>query len=243
MTIAGIIRIILFILAGLALILALRSLMAGVRSRSAASKQYFNVGRLEAQRQVFANMLSTVGLVILALVFAIVATLIPDDLFGSASLEDNGQPTSDTAQVVGLETVDGSDAPSESVAESESGSMGTVADGETGSPVAETTAPPTLIPTETPEPTPELKIVYVNSPIVGLYIRDLPDGDIIDVLDDQTELRVLEESETISETVWIKVVVADGREGWVAESFTTEVTPLNSLNEPAPSEEPVEAEN
>lgn len=225
MTIAGIIRIIFFILAGIALIFALRSLMAGVRSRSSASKQYFNVGRLEAQRQVFAKMISTVGLVILAIVLALIAALVPDDLLGSVGEESTEQPVAEVVDAVEPETAV---AVVENGGAEESGSMSTGAEGEAGVTIIEPTlAAPTAIPTETPEPTPDLKTVYVNSPIVGLYIRDLPEGDIIDVLDDQTQLGILEEGEEIEGILWIKVVTLDGREGWVAEQFTTNVLPIS----------------
>ena len=231
MTIAAIIRVVLFVLAGFALLFAFRSLIIGMRSRTAANKQYFNVGRLEARRKVFSSMLSTVGLVLLALVLAIGAALIPEDLFGGELiLQESEEPNEPV--VVEQPAEETEIAEQEPVIES--GAMETGSEGE-GEAVIEATIEetpiPTAIPTETPTPTPELKKIYVNSPIVGLYIRDLPEGDIIDVLDDQTPLSVLESSEEINGFTWIEVMTDDGRIGWVVEQFTTEVPPNLTPND------------
>lgn len=234
MTTAAIIRLVLLIFAGILLLLAFRSLFRGLRSRSDVNRQYFNVGRLEARRQVFANMLSTVGLVLLALVFAIGAAVIPDDLFKAdptAEFTEESESTVEGAVAeIDVDEVAESSPEEETEAipiEAEGGAMGD------DSGVAEEDVEPTPVPTETPIPTPELETVYVDSPIVGLYIRDLPEGDIIDVLDDQSPLSLLDEREDVNGTLWIKVITADGREGWVAEQFTTEIPPTAA---PADSE-------
>ncbi len=231
MTIGAILRIIIFALAGLTLLFALRSLLAGMRSRTNVNKQYFNVGKLEAQRQVFASMLSTVGLVVVAIILALVAAAVPDDLFGSVGETLEVETSPSVIEVDEVAQAPEVEAPVEASGETESGAMVApeVENSEGAEPEpaeAETVVEPTAIPTETAVPTPELKTLYVNSPIVGLYIRDLPEGDIIDVLDDQTELGLLAEGDEINGIRWIQVQTNDGREGWVAEQFTTEVPPL-----------------
>ncbi len=174
-----------------------------------------------------------------ALILAVVASIIPDDLFGGADETAETEPVPavvDDTQVVEIEPES-----AETDQSTESGSMaepGTEDDGAdngaavaSGSESVEVVEEPTPIPTETPVPTPELKTLYVNSPIVGLYIRDLPEGDIIDVLDDQTELGLLAEGDEINGIRWIQVQTNDGREGWVAEQFTTDVPPLAPISD------------
>ncbi|MEM8858164.1 MAG: SH3 domain-containing protein [Chloroflexota bacterium] len=233
MSLSDIPRITLFVLAALALLFAFRSLMTGLRSRTAVKKQYFNVGRLEAQRNVFKQLLATVGFVILALALLVGALFVPDDLFDepevvaeetseSAPVEEAGgeQPIAETEQAA---------APTDTVIE----------EGEIAPAQAETSSPDptaTPVPTETPIPTPEINYVFVNSPIVGLYIRDLPEGDIIDVLDDQTRLGVLGDSEIVNDINWILVVTDDGREGWVAEQFVTDIPPEPTIELPQESD-------
>ncbi|MEM9777705.1 MAG: SH3 domain-containing protein [Chloroflexota bacterium] len=233
MSLSDIPRIVLFILAAVALLFAFRALMVGMRSRTAAKKQYFNVGRLEAQRNVFKYLLATVGFVLLAMVLLVAALAVPNDLFDReevAEVEPAAlEPTAETEnenveQAEALETT-------ADIAPAMNGDGSSEAPAES----AETAAPPptaTPIPTATPVPTPEVSYVYVDSPIVGLYIRDLPEGDIIDVLDDQTRLGLLNESELINEINWILVRTDDGREGWVAEQFVTDIEPLVPLELP-----------
>lgn len=214
LAIAGILKVLLFIFAGICLLAAFRMLLIGMRSRNSANSQFFNVGRLEAQRKVLRSLLSTVGFVMLALIFLVGAVTIPDDFlsgwFTPNEDEQLAQFDPDTASV-------------------ESGSF---ADAEAGEGRGIEQATSTPIPTVTPEPTPERDYIYVDSPIVGLYIRDLPDGDIIDVLEDRSRLSLGGESTIINGINWILVGTDDEREGWVAEQFTTKTEPKSV--EPVP---------
>ncbi|MFK7800310.1 MAG: hypothetical protein AB8G95_01640 [Anaerolineae bacterium] len=189
---------------------AFRALLIGLRSRSKANSQFFNVGRLEAQRKVLSSLLSTVGFVLLALVFMLGAITIPDDFLSSwltadeeiALAEAATEPIDEAIEASG--TTENSDGPVISEI------------------VVETLTP---IPTETPAPIRDY--IYVDSPIVGVYIRDLPDGDIIDVLEDRSRLSLGGESTIVDGINWILVLTDDEREGWVAEQFTTTASPVS----------------
>lgn len=219
MTIAGILKVLLFIFAGVCLLAAFRMLLIGMRSRNSANSQFFNVGRLEAQRKVLRSLLSTVGFVVLALVFLVAAISVPDEFLSGwlAPSEDD--------QLAEIEN---------NSEEGEAGSFGEVVGSDLGEGESEVAAQftPTPIPTNTPEPTPVRNYIYVDSPIVGLYIRDLPDGDIIDVLEDRSRLSLGGESTIVNGINWILVFTDDEREGWVAEQFTTTILPRSA--EPTP---------
>lgn len=210
MSIAGVLKIILFIFVGISFLAAFRALLIGLRSRSKANSQFFNVGRLEAQRKVLSSLLSTVGFVLLALVFMLGAITIPDDFLSSwltadeeiALAEAATEPIDEAIEASG--TTENSDGPVISEI------------------VVETLTP---IPTETPAPIRDY--IYVDSPIVGVYIRDLPDGDIIDVLEDRSRLSLGGESTIVDGINWILVLTDDEREGWVAEQFTTTASPVS----------------
>lgn len=224
MSIAIFLKVVLFILAGASLLVAFRMLLIGMRSRSAASRQFFNVGRLEARRRVFSSMLSTIGLVVLALLFAMGALFVPDDFMAPAEEEA-------IEEVVEREGVESAE-----ITESGDGETGVEPDATADiEPTESKTAPtvtPTPIPTEAEIPTPTREFVYVDSPIVGLYIRDLPDGDIMDVLDHQARLSVAGESTIVNGINWILVITDEEREGWVAEQFTTKIPPTS--DQPVP---------
>lgn len=229
MSLSDIPRIVLFILAAVALLFGFRALVVGMRSRTVAKKRYFNVGRLEAQRNVFKYLLATVGFVLLALVLMVAALALPDDLLVRDEVAEVELTVAAPAAETG-ESAPALDTVTETAVEVENGEAAVELAEST-----ETAAPPptaTPIPTATPVPTPEINYVYVDSPIVGLYIRDLPEGDIIDVLDDQTRLGLLDESEIVNEINWILVVTDDGREGWVAEQFVTDAEPIVPLELP-----------
>lgn len=220
MSIAAIVKVTLFLFAGVSLLAALRMLLTGMRSRNAVNSQFFNVGRLEARRKVFRSMLSTVGLVVVALLFLIGAVVVPDDFLSALFLSE--EEPSDSLVI-------------ESGTLEESSSVVAEVDGSfTEEPVVSEVISPTPTPvlTETPTPTPALDYIYVDSPIVGVYIRDLPDGDIIDVLEDRTRLSLSGESTTSNGINWILVITDDEREGWVAENFTTKFAPI--VSEPTP---------
>ncbi|MFT5193658.1 MAG: hypothetical protein ACI9EW_000090 [Cellvibrionaceae bacterium] len=204
LSITNILKIILFILAGMSLLAAFRALLTGVRSRSAASSQFFNVGRLKAQRNVFRSMLATISLVLLALLFLFGAIIVPEKFANSwfstdEALIDEALQADETFDTEGSEIV-----------------IQVVT--EISEPA---TLMPTVKPTETMVPIPTRDFIYVNSPIVGLYIRDLPDGDIIDVLDDRSRLSLSGESTIVDGINWILILTDEDREGWVAEQFTT----------------------
>ena len=208
------------------MLIAFRMLLVGMRSRNAASRQFFNVGRLEARRKVFSSMLSTIGLVVLALIFLGGALFVPDDF-----VSDLGSVGEDAAADQ-VESGDAAVAQSDST-DAESNSESSV-EAEVDSAEPEPAETSTPVPTETPIPTPTRTYVYVDSPIVGLYIRDLPDGDIMDVLDHQARLGIGGESTIVNGINWILVVTDEEREGWVAEQFTTKIPP--SADQPIPED-------
>ena len=208
------------------MLVAFRMLLIGMRSRNAANRQFFNVGRLEARRKVFSSMLSTIGLVILALIFLVGALFVPDDF-----LSDWGAPEDEA--ITDLTETDTIEPIQDEPGEAESNTEPALEnDNGAESAEPEPTVTLTAIPTQTPVPTPTRTYVYVDSPIVGLYIRDLPDGDIMDVLDHQARLSIGGESTIVNGINWILVTTDEDREGWVAEQFTTKIPPSDEQSIP-----------
>ncbi len=88
---------------------------------------------------------------------------------------------------------------------------------------AKPTAPPdipTLTPTPLPTltPTPEPPRAVINSPN-GLYLRDAPGGEIVELAADGAELELLPNQQSVDGETWQQVRSNAGNVGWVAVQF------------------------
>lgn len=98
----------------------------------------------------------------------------------------------------------------------------------TSPPPTETPIPPTMTPTETPTPTPTMtptpyviegvEFVTVDAEL-GLFLRTEPEGDIIFMMDDGLELKLLDGVFVGEEHVWQEVQTLDETTGWIANDF------------------------
>ena len=224
-TLSNIIRIVLFIIAALFLILALRALMVGLNSRRMERKEFYNVGRLEARRKLFRNVFATIMLILVALIVATAGIFIPERWFEPAAIATNSlaDPAVSNEQSAVAEPVQESTGNTPAPPSSDSTE---------GAASSETPLPPTetSVPTDTPSPTPQ--IVFVNSPVVGLYLRTAPGGEIVLLLEDQTPLTVIGEVQTLDDTEWVNVSGFDGEIGWVAAGYVTDSPPPTETPEP-----------
>lgn len=85
--------------------------------------------------------------------------------------------------------------------------------------VATTTTITATQPTVAPSPTAGLPVAVVNSPVVGLYLRTGPGGEIIERLEDQVAVGLLGEEQMVDGLRWVKVKSPTGSEGWVAADY------------------------
>lgn len=221
-------------LAALWLVFALRALLDGMTFNRSSRKERFNVGRLDAKRRTLRSMISTVGFVILAVIFLMVAILFPTEELVARYFPENPS----------LMPENGSDTPLQLTAVAETGGPALTdenGDALEGVALVETPIPPTETPTATPEPSPTPsptpQVVFVNSPVVGLYMRDEPGGEILVLLEDQTPLVIQGESVSLDEIEWVEIATFDGQRGWVSRSFLTNVVP------PTPVPENLDGEN
>lgn len=215
-------------LAALFLLLSLRALMVGLRSRRLERREFYNVGRLEARRKLFRNMFATISLIVVALILATVALFFPNqpeetadsDLVEAVqgiALEMTGQTEPDVASELS--------APS-SQNDDDDANAALVVEADDNAPALPTPSlTPTLAPTPTATPSPTPRVVFVNSPVVGLYLRNGPGGEILLLLDDQTPLTVIGEIEVIDEIEWMNVSGGEGEIGWVAADYVSDTPP------------------
>lgn len=91
----------------------------------------------------------------------------------------------------------------------------------TNTPTNTATATPTNTPTITP--TPALARV-ANTNLRGLRLRQSPEGPIIGTLRERDLITVLYGSEITNGMVWIEIMDAEGRLGWVPQIYTAIVT-------------------
>ena len=82
------------------------------------------------------------------------------------------------------------------------------------------TPEPTSTPTEVPTVTPNPAGAYVST-IGGINLRSAPAGEIVQLIEDGTDLILLEGYETKEGYKWREVLLPDGLTGWVADEFIT----------------------
>ncbi|MEM7803031.1 MAG: SH3 domain-containing protein [Chloroflexota bacterium] len=227
-SLADIIQISVFLLAALLLIFAFRALLIGLRSIRAERKERFNVGRLEEKRRLFRSVFTTMGLVVMAVIILVVGLTLPAervaDQAQGAFPAIFGAPESPLPITLNLEGVN-LDEPPEIQVLAEDGTVLQPAEEIPDIPTETPALPPTEPPAPTPTPSPTPQIVFVNSPVVGLYMRDNPGGEIVVLLEDQTPLVIQGEPVVQDEIEWVEISTFDGSRGWVSRAFLTDVTP------------------
>ncbi len=206
-------------------------LTRAIIARLAISKDAFNVARLAARRKMMQSALGAIAFLILGLIFFVIVLLFPfGDVGGDETVvadEPEGTAVvvseSDTANTdVSIDEVPVND---EAGATAEPTLVEAVATATTVT-IATVTPVPTIVPptptaepTATVLPTVEPLQALVNSPVVGLYVREVPGGEILERLEDQTTVTVLGEEQTIDNLVWVLVESPNGFVGWVAQEF------------------------
>jgi hypothetical protein len=104
--------------------------------------------------------------------------------------------------------------PIETQAAAQTGDSGPV------SPATATFPTPTLTPAP-PTATPSVTAVIGNTGGAGANLRSIPgiDGAIITSVNEGVEVTVLDESETTDGFTWQRVVLPDGRQGWIVINY------------------------
>ncbi len=219
----------LFILAGLSALGTVFFLVRSLAARSGVKKRTYGVERQYARQEMLIYAFTSAGLLFLMLVFCGFGTL----TWFTAGADEEG-----TTAVVDPEL---SPVP-------DNGGSGVeipLENGLTATPLPEDAAQPTLtatpepdppddtppgepptptpLPTATVEPTPELATAVVDSPFVGLYLRTVPGGEIVERLEDQAVVFLLGPEQLLDDVVWVEVTSAEsGNSGWVAADFLAE---------------------
>ena len=226
------IRITLFLLAAASVVGAVLYLRRSWGARTIAIREAYNVARLNARRIMLNNVYKATGLGILAVIFLVAGLIYPaenrEESVAPAAVdpphtEPAGSPTPAT----------------EAVLESNTSPSPTPLPTATVMPSPALPETPSAPPTVTPEPTVELERAFVNSPVVGLYLRTAPNGEIVERLDDQTELVLLGDEQTVEGLLWVRVETPSGNEGWVASDFLRTEQPLSTPPELEATSSPV----
>lgn len=219
----------LFILAGLSALGAVFFLVRSLAARSGVKKRTYGVERQYARQEMLIYAFTSAGLLFLMLVFC---------GFGTLTWFTVGADEEGTTAVVEPEQSPMPDNGGDGIDENplENGLTATPLQ-EEAQPTATATAEPdppddtppgepptpTPLPTATVEPTPELATAVVDSPLVGLYLRTVPGGEIVERLEDQAVVFLLGTEELLDDTLWVEVTSAQsGNSGWVAADFLAE---------------------
>ena len=212
----------LFVVAGLCALGALLFLGRSLVARIGMKKRAYGVERQDARQEMLVYAFTSAGLLLLMLVFCGLGTVawvaLGDD--SSTAVVEPPLPTAVSTRTEGTE-------------ENPTAVSSPTVEGTEETPVAETPAAPTPdtsepiepptptpLPTATLEPTPAQTTAVVNSPVVGLYLRTGPGGDIVERLEDQSVVILLGNEQTQEEIIWVEVQAqASGNVGWVALDY------------------------
>ena len=213
----------LYILVGACFVAVLVFLGRAIVARLSISNDAFNVARLQARRKMMQSALGAIAFLVLGLILFVVVLLFP-----FASVGEEGELVVDGETIVATEVVPDEITPAlesiengaEAMAEPTEAVVVVPTDVPTATPVP-TVIPvtPTAEPTATVEPTAIPVQALVNSPVVGLYVREAPAGEILERLEDQTTVTVLGDEQVIDGLVWVLVESPAGFVGWVARDF------------------------
>lgn len=213
-----------YLLLGLAVLLLIGSivfLLRAFRMRASIRSQAFNVLRLNSRRSMLSQAYAAVGALVLALIFFAVGGLMS---FGDDSPEVSPTvvviPSLTPETVIENQPSSPDDFEESAPDEPETVEPTTQAPEPTGETISTAEpAQPTPEPTVTVEPTLAPTPALVNSPVVGLYLRTEPGGEIIERLDDQVEVLLLGEEQATDDLTWVLVSSPSGSQGWVALDF------------------------
>lgn len=231
-----------FIFYGLAVLTALAAvvfIMRALIARSMSLKKVYGVARQNERQRMMLYAYYSVGLFILGLIFVGIGslTLLRDSDPAMAEIEATNTPAIPTENVE-APTLTATAEPDVAETATEAAPPAVVEDEPTATVSSEQPTAPEAPPTDestvtelTPTATtaalpPSLQdTATVNSPIVGLYLRVEPSGEILERLEDQSVVTLLNEQQTVDGIEWLKVVSISGNEGWVAAEFLVLPTP------------------
>lgn len=210
-----------FAFLGLAVLFLIGSiifLLRALRLRTSSRSETYNVLRLNQRRSMVNQAFGSVGFLVLALVFFAVGGIMsargetaeepPQQVVIPSLTPSKGISSTESVPEVSEETTP--EPPSTAVVEPT----------EEQAAISNSEPPtPTIEPTSTVAPTATLTPALVNSPIVGLYLRLTPGGEIIERLDDQVEVRLLGDDRNVDGLAWVLVSAPSGNQGWVALDF------------------------
>ncbi|HSH04140.1 MAG TPA: SH3 domain-containing protein [Anaerolineae bacterium] len=232
MTLIGfVVRIILILLALLAFIGSLINVGRALGARSAVERQFYSVAQQEARRAMNMAWVRAGILFVLALALVIMGQMVGwvEGWFGeemvavptvTATAEPMVTPTLEVTLTLEPTATPLATATATVVAPPATPTNPAVATevvAPTATAVLSTTA--TLSPTEG-TPTIAEGTAVVNSPIVGLYLRNAPGGqEIIELLPDQAVVTLLEGQAEANGFVWQQVQSSNGNQGWVALDY------------------------
>lgn len=217
---ANIVNTILPFVAGICLLIALLFALRAVGARAVVNKQAYDVGRQEARQTVqIALARSALALFVGLILFAVYGlSFRPANLMASPPVTDTPTVTA-TIMATATVTTTPTMTPSPQPASPEASPT---------NPLLVPTATATLTPTVTA--TPEPTTATVNSPVVGLFLREAPGGtQEVELLPDGTVLTLLDGRETVDGVVWQQVQAPSGNVGWVAADYI-----IYGNEEPAP---------
>lgn len=217
---ATVLQIGLFVVAGLCALGALLFLGRSLAARIGVKKRAYGVERQDARQEMLVYAFTSAGLLLLMLVFCGLGTVawvaLGDD--SSTAVVEPPLPTASP------ENTEDNPTPASSPT-TEAGETTPVVETPAATPTPDTSEPiepptPTPLPTATLEPTPARATAVVNSPVVGLYLRTGPGGDIVERLEDQSVVILLGNEQTEEEIVWVEVEAqVSGNVGWVALDY------------------------
>ena len=218
-----VIRIVFYILASFAILFAFIFFLRAIVARTKANKQVYGVARQNERQHMMLYGYYGVGCLLMGLIFLGLGSLTFLDGSDEVTVEETPLPIEATTEVV--EPLETSTPTVESeVLVTPSATSTTAVDLATTEPEA----PPTV---ETGSPTPTAvepvvveqpsnqQTAVVNSPVVGLYLRVAPSGEILERLEDQAIVTLLGETQNVDSIEWVKVASLNGNEGWVAADY------------------------
>lgn len=225
-----VLNIVLFLVAGLCAVGAVLFLVRSLAARTGIKKRTYGVERQDARQEMLVYAFASAGLSLMMILFcglgAVAWLAVGDDDPNTAVLEQP-LPTATTPAGGVAIPLENEVTPSPLPTAEQGAPTATEATAEPPSPgpTTESVAPatPTPLPTVTLEPTPARTTAVVNSPVVGLYLRTAPGGDIVERLEDQAAVILLGPEQTVDDILWVEVTAeSSGNSGWVAADYLAE---------------------
>lgn len=231
-------RIVFYVLAGLSVFVAVVFILRAIIARAKSNKQFYGVARQNERQHMMLYGYYSIGCIIMGLVFFGIGSLTYLRESSQVSAEDGTVPVVTTPEasrdvIEMVETATPTNEPEETVTPTAPATIDLVlSTSEPVSPDSTSTvtvsdSEPTAIATAEVITEP-LPTAVVNSPVVGLYLRTVPSGEIIERLEDQAVVTLLDEVQVVDNIEWVKVAAASGNEGWVASEYLLPQSPVDS---------------